>query len=174
MPIKKMVNAGMTVGDGIGAWRILKEVYQGTSSLNMRSLFTSLVNIQMQGHLSQLHDYTYEFNRLTGALHGMLQKLNEQLLIAILLAGLTPAYEQIINILNANESLSLDDCIKQLKVFQETNKIDSKDNNPRHGINASVQPTGNTTGTGERIMNCYNCKKMHPGGGRKCTRTRGS
>ena len=63
-PIKRLMNAGMVPGNGIGAWNLLCQEYRSNSSVKKRSLFTKLVSIKMDGALSKLADYTYEFRRI--------------------------------------------------------------------------------------------------------------
>ena len=70
-PIKKLANAGMQPGDGIGAWRLLCEEYESGSSVNQRQLFRQLIDLKMDSKHAKLYDYLYEFRRMTTTLSGM-------------------------------------------------------------------------------------------------------
>ena len=173
-PLKRLVNAGMKQFDGIGAWNLLCREYENGTSVNQRRLFNELINLKMESELAKLHDYLYAFRRITTTLSGMDIELPEQLLISILLAGLSTDYGQIINILNSMADLTLDTCMAQLKTFQATNEIDTK-RTEMSGYSGQQQTT--TTGSpGHRIQGnrrrgmlaCYNCNKTHMGGEFEC------
>ena len=70
VPIKQLVNAGMVEGDGIGAWKLLCTEYESTSSVNQRQLFRKLIDLKMEGKQAKLHEYLYEFRRISTSLHG--------------------------------------------------------------------------------------------------------
>ena len=168
-PLKHLVNAGMVQGDGIGAWKLLCKEYESATSVNQRRLFNELINLKMEGKLAKLADYLYAFKRITSTLKGMSIELPEQLLISILLAGLSTEYEQIINILNSMTELSLDSCLTQLKTFQATNEIDTKSSSGQQmqGYATSDDATTRTSNR-RRMMNCYNCNRTHMGGEFDC------
>lgn len=172
-PLKHLVNAGMVQGDGIGAWKLLCKEYESATSVNQRRLFNELINMKMEGKLVKLPDYLYAFKRITSTLEGMRIQLPEQLLISILLAGLSTEYAQIINILNSMADLSLDTCLTQLKTFQATNEIDAKSSSRQEmqGYATSGDGTARPTArpsSRRRMMNCYNCNKSHMGGEFEC------
>ena len=174
-PLKRLVNAGMIQGDGIGAWKLLCTEYESVTSVNQRRLFNELINLKMEGKLAKLHDYLYAFKRITSSLNGMKIKLPEQLLVTILLAGLSNEYEQIINILNSMADLELDGCMTQLKTFQATNEIDTKRREMSGYSGQQHTPTRANRRTQDKntskrrgMMDCYNCNKTHMGGEFEC------
>lgn len=174
-PLKRLVNAGMKQGDGIGAWKLLCTEYESGTSVNQRRLFNELINLKMEGKMAKLHDYLYAFRRITTTLKGMSIELPEQLLIAILLAGLSTDYGQIINILNSMTGLTLEDCMTQLKTFQATNEIDIKHQRQEmtgysgQQDKTTTQPTNrNVNNRRNRMMSCFNCNKTHMGGEFEC------
>ena len=175
-PIKKLANAGMQPGDGIGAWRLLCEEYESGSSVNQRQLFRQLIDLKMDSKHAKLYDYLYEFRRMTTTLSGMGVDIPEQMLIALLLAGLHEQYGQMVNILNSKADLDLEECYRQLKTYQTTNNTDARTQQSPHSLNghaASNSGTPNATqGRGrrrDRVMSCYNCQKAHMGGEFTCT-----
>lgn len=178
-PIKRIMNAGMVQGNGIGAWNLLCQEYQSNSSVNKRSLFSKLISIKMEGELSKLHDYTYEFRRIKSTLEGMGVKFDEQLLIAILLGGLAPSYRQIVNIMNADASTDLRQCYSKLRTFQETNGVDSQSEHHGLATHSATQSQDQSAQNQNRsalgppkrrgIRNCFNCNTAHEGGEFKCT-----
>ena len=101
-PIKKLENMKVEEGDGVSAWRTLKDIYQSGSRVNRRALLKQLSSIKMEGKLSKLTDYIYEFNRIKNILEDQNIKMPEDHLVTQLLAGLTEKYGQIRNILLAN------------------------------------------------------------------------
>ena len=168
-PLKHLVNAGMVQGDGIGAWKLLCKEYESATSVNQRRLFNELINLKMEGKLAKLADYLYAFKRITSTLKGMSITLPEQLLISILLAGLSTKYEQIINILNSMTDLSLDACLTQLKTFQATNEIDTKSSSSQQMQGYATSDDATTRSSNRRrMMNCYNCNRTHMGGEFDC------
>ena len=167
-PLKYLVNAGMEQGDGIGAWKLLCKEYESATSVNQRRLFNELINMKMEGKLAKLADYLYAFKRITSTLKGMSIELPEQLLISILLAGLSTEYEQIINILNSMADLSLDTCLTQLKTFQATNEIDVKSSSGQLQGYASSNDATRRSSSRRGMMNCFNCNRTHMGGEFEC------
>lgn len=168
-PLKHLVNAGMVQGDGIGAWKLLCKEYESATSVNQRRLFNELINMKMDGKLAKLADYLYAFKRITSTLKGMRIELPEQLLISILLAGLSTEYEQIINILNSMTDLSLDTCLTQLKTFQATNEIDAKSSSRQQMQGYAASDDASTRSSSRRgMMKCYNCNRTHMGGEFEC------
>lgn len=167
-PLKHLVNAGMVQGDGIGAWKLLCKEYESATSVNQRRLFNELINMKMEGKLAKLADYLYAFKRITSTLKGMTIELPEQLLISILLAGLSKEYEQIINILNSMTDLSLDTCLTQLKTFQATNDIDVKSSSGQLQGYATSDDATTRSSSRRRMMSCYNCNRTHMGGEFEC------
>ena len=99
-PIKRIENHGITPGDGVGAYAILRIEYAHGSNTNRRKLITSLCNLRMTGKNNTLSAYTYEFKRITNILAAHETMLPEEVKVAIYLAGLSPAYQQAKNILN--------------------------------------------------------------------------
>lgn len=173
-PLKRLVNAGMTQGDGIGAWKLLCKEYESGTSVNQRRLFNELINLKMEAKLAKLHDYLYAFRRITTALKGMNIELPEQLLIAILLDGLSADYRHIIDILNSMTGLTLESCMEQLKTFQSTNEIDNRQqrqdmkgySGQQHA--RTTQPANKDANRRNRMMSCFNCNKTHMGGEFEC------
>ena len=167
-PLKHLVNAGMVQGDGIGAWKLLCKEYESATSVNQRRLFNELINMKMEGKLAKLADYLYAFKRITSTLKGMSIELPEQLLISILLAGLSTEYEQIINILNSMTTLSLDTCLTQLKTFQATNEIDVKSSSGQLQGYATSNDATKRSSNRRGMMSCFNCNRTHMGGEFEC------
>ena len=175
-PIKKLANAGMQPGDGIGAWRLLCEEYESGSNVNQRQLFRQLINLKMDSKHAKLYDYLYEFRRMTTTLSGMGVEIPEQMLIALLLAGLHEQYGQIVNILNSMADLTLDECYRQLKTYQTANNTDARTQQSPHTLNGHAASSSGTPNAAQgrgrrrdRVMSCYNCQRSHMGGEFKCT-----
>lgn len=157
-PIKKLENKQVKEGDGVTAWRTLKEIYQSGSKVNRRALLKQLSSLKMEGKLSKLTDYIYEFNRIKNILEDQEIKMPEDHLVTQLLNGLTEKYEQIRNILDTVEDLTLDETIKRLVVFNENNKLDTRKtnrskNNQEQGAGLSAEYKHGH----KRKAQCFNC-----------------
>lgn len=170
-PIKKIKNSQVTEGNGIAAWKALKQEYEQHSGVNLRSLFSKLIMLKMEKRHNRLTSYLYEFNRIIDLLKNMDTDLPEQMLIAILLGGLKDDYTPIINILNAKPDVTLNEVIQQLKIFatskgfDEHRPVKKQKRNNEQGLSArEIKKSGRS-----RKMRCYNCGKDHAGGEWKCT-----
>ena len=124
-PIRRIQNQKISPGDGIGAWRALKDEYQNGSAINAQAMVQKLTQTKMEGKLTTLSAYTYEFNRLITNLREQQVEMPEVVQIGLLLAGLTPEYKHIKNILNTSNELTFVEVCAQLRNFQEANGLDS-------------------------------------------------
>ena len=169
-PIRRIQNQKISPGDGIGAWRALKDEYQNGSAINTQAMVQKLTQTKMEGKLCTLSAYTYEFNRLITNLREQQVEMPEIVQIGLLLAGLTSEYKHIKNILNTSNELTFVEVCAQLRNFQEANGLDSA---VQHNDDASgagyVSRADNGRNHEDMVMECFNCKKRHRGGERVCT-----
>ena len=170
-PIRRIQNQKISPGDGIGAWRVLKDEYQNGSAINAQAMVQKLTQVKMEGKLGTLSAYTYEFNRLITNLREQQVEMPEIVQIGLLLAGLTSEYKHIKNILNTSNELTFVEVCAQLRNFQEANGLDSAaQQNSNHASGAGYASRDNNGRNHEgMIMECFNCKKRHRGGERACT-----
>ena len=137
----------------------------------------------MTGKLSTLAAYTYEFNRIINILAQHGTEMPQEVLVTMMLSGLTAEYQPVINILNITPWATLDQVYEQLRLFQENNGIDSKfrrqpqrasgrgysmrDNTHRRDRNNN-KTNNRSRHDIKQAVKCFNCKRTHQGGERAC------
>ena len=165
-PHRQIRNYGCVPGDGPNAHRLLRKIYQGTGSVALIRMIKSLVTLKMEGKHRDLNSYSSEFRRCAVSISTLGYKLDENILKALYLIGLSSAYESVIStIANSGfENVLFDDLKESIRSQKDLLKIREKSPLPALGI-----PTDKSDSkTSDRKFKCYNCRQVHEGGERMC------
>ena len=166
-PHRQLRNYGCQAGDGPVAHRLLQKIYQGTGSVALIKLIKSLVSLKMEGKFLQLQAYGSEFRRCAVSISSLGYNLDQNVLKALYLIGLSSSYESVIStIANAGfENISLEKLKESVRSQRDLLGIRERPKFP--ALMGTEQKHPEDT-KGSRKFKCYNCRQVHEGGERKC------
>ena len=120
-PHRQLRNYGCQAGDGPVAHRLLRKIYQGTGSVALIKLIKALVSLKMEGKFLQLRAYGSEFRRCAVSISSLGYNLDENVLKALHLIGLSSSCESVIStIANAGfDKISLESLKESVRVQRD-------------------------------------------------------
>lgn len=175
-PHRQLRNYGCVAGDGPGAHRLLRRIYQGSGSVALIHMIRSMVNLSMEGKFSSLGAYSSEFRRCSVSLSSLGYNLDDDILKALFLIGLSSSYESVVStIANAGfDTVSLDQIKESVRSQKDLLHIRDRPVRPALALPPTDldardrQQESRGRGSDERKFKCYNCRLVHSGGERQC------
>ena len=162
-----IVSHSITEGDGITLHQKLIETFQGKGNVSLLSLCGRLFRLSMTGKLEDLDSYTAQFNELTAMLKNQRQTLGAQLVSAMYLVGLSSKCQYIKDAV-ADDETGLDDVNKIIERVRAHKVLKECQQGISPAPSANVVDRKSSDPPGEKKCRCFNCKRVHVGGEKKC------